>query len=155
VADSRLSHCNITVQWSDSGQKAANDKNRPEADVFSYLAKMNIGLLADHTEAIATLAEWYLSEWEPYYGVHGPGDAWADLTSRCNREKIPIGLVAIEGDRVYGTIALDLDVTTNLTPSVVGLLVLKQARITCLANQTTFVPDSAALRLPPSSFLAL
>ena len=104
-------------------RQASNDQDRPEADVFSYLAKMNIGLLADHTEAIATLAEWYLFEWEPYYGVHGPGDAWADLTSRCNREKIPIGLVAIEGDRVYGTIALDLDVTTNLTPSVVGLLV--------------------------------
>jgi len=84
---------------------------------------MNIGLLADHTEAIATLAEWYLMEWEPYYGVDGPGDALVDLKSRCNREKTPIGLVALEGDRVYGTIALDLDVTTNLTPSVVGLLV--------------------------------
>ena len=30
VADSRLSHCNITAQWSDSGQKAANGKNRPD-----------------------------------------------------------------------------------------------------------------------------
>ena len=84
---------------------------------------MNIELLADHTEAITTLADWYLSEWEPYYGVDGPGDALVDLKSRCNRKKTPIGLVALEGDRVYGTIALDLDVTTNLTPSIVGLLV--------------------------------
>ena len=89
---------------------------------------MNIGLLADHTEAIATLADWYLLEWEPYYGVDGPGDARADLKSRCNRKKTPIGLVAIEGDQVCGTIALDLDVTTNLAPSVVGLLVGNEYR---------------------------
>ncbi len=89
---------------------------------------MIIALLADHPEAIATLVDWYRSEWEPYYGVDGPGDARADLTSRCNREKVPIGLVAIEDDRVYGTIALDLDVTTSLTPSVIGLLVGSEYR---------------------------
>ena len=89
---------------------------------------MNIELLADHAEAIATLTDWYLLEWEPYYGVDGPGDARADLESRCNRKETPIGLVALEGGRVCGTIALDLDVTTNLAPSVVGLLVGNEYR---------------------------
>ncbi len=89
---------------------------------------MEIGLLADHPGAIATLADWYVLEWEPYYGVDGPGDARADLKSRCNRQKAPIGLVAMEGDRVCGTIALDVDVTTKLAPSVVGLLVGNQYR---------------------------
>jgi len=84
---------------------------------------MIIELISDHLEVIPTLTEWYQSEWEPYYGKDGPGDARADLESRCNREEIPAGLVAIEDNQVLGTAALDLDVTTNLTPSVVGLLV--------------------------------
>ncbi len=84
---------------------------------------MVIELISDHVELIPSLADWYQSEWEPYYGTAGPGDARADLDSRCNQDMIPIGLVAIEGNKVFGTVALDLDVTTNLTPSVVGLLV--------------------------------
>ena len=84
---------------------------------------MNIRPLADHEEVIPLLTDWYISEWAPYYGVDGPGDALADLESRCNKNEIPIGLVAIEGDRVYGTVALGFDAATNLTPSMVGLLV--------------------------------
>ena len=38
-------------------------------------------------------------------------------------ESIPIAFVAAEGGDVYGIAALDLDVATGLTPSVVGLLV--------------------------------
>ena len=84
---------------------------------------MAIELISDHLEVIPTLTEWYQSEWEPFYGKDGPGDALADLESRCNRDELPIGFVAIEDNQVLGTAALDLDVTTNLTPSVVGLLV--------------------------------
>ena len=84
---------------------------------------MNIALLADHIEVLPTLADWYRKEWGPYYGVDGPGDALADLESRCNRDALPVGLVAIEGNQVQGVAALDLDHATNLTPSVVGLLV--------------------------------
>ena len=89
---------------------------------------MKIEWLADHPETITVLADWYQAEWEPYYGAHGPGDARADLESRCNRDELPIGLIAIEGGRVCGTVALDLDVATNLAPSVVGLLVGVQHR---------------------------
>lgn len=74
------------------------------------------------------LADWYRLEWERYYGEHGPGDAEADLESRCNRDVLPVGLVAMEGDRVFGTAALDLDAATNLSPSVVGLLVNRDQR---------------------------
>ena len=76
---------------------------------------MVIELISDHLEVIPTLTEWYQSEWQPYYGEDGPGDARADLESRCNRKELPIGLVAIEHNQVLGTAALDLDVTTNLT----------------------------------------
>ena len=84
---------------------------------------MEIELLADHSESIPMLSDWYVSEWEPYYGVGGPGDAQVDLESRRNRDELPIGFVATEGGKVYGTAALDIDIATGLTPSVVGLLV--------------------------------
>jgi len=89
---------------------------------------LKAALLADHADLIPTLAEWYLQEWEPYYGTDGPGDARADLEARCNRDSLPIGLVAIDGDRVGGVVALDEDKATKLTPSVVGLLVAREHR---------------------------
>ena len=45
-----------------------------------------IELISDHLEVIPTLTDWYQSEWEPYYGKAGPGDARADLESRCSAE---------------------------------------------------------------------
>lgn len=89
---------------------------------------MKIEMLSDHKDAIPLLTQWYQREWEPYYGEHGPGDARADLEARCNRNELPIAMVAIEDDRVLGTAALDLDATTNRTPSVVGLLVAQAYR---------------------------
>ncbi|MEO1245133.1 MAG: GNAT family N-acetyltransferase [Pseudomonadota bacterium] len=89
---------------------------------------MNIELLADHTESITTLADWYVREWGPYYGVEGPGDARADLESCCNTNTIPICMVAIDGSQLLGVVALDVDVATMLTPSVVGLLVAGEFR---------------------------
>ncbi len=84
---------------------------------------MKVELLDDHSESIPMLADWYVSEWAPYYGIDGPGDARTDLVSRTNRDEIPIGFVAIEGDEIIGAAALDFDVATERTPSVVGLLV--------------------------------
>jgi GNAT superfamily N-acetyltransferase len=84
---------------------------------------MKVALLADHAEAIDVLADWYEREWEPYYGAGGPGDAAADLASRCNRDRLPAGLLALDADTVVGTAALDRDVASGLAPAVVGLLV--------------------------------
>ncbi len=84
---------------------------------------MIIEHLSDHPDVISELADWYLSEWGPYYGHAGPGDAHADLEARRSREALPVGLVAMEGGQVLGTAALGLDVATNLTPSIIGLLV--------------------------------
>lgn len=84
---------------------------------------MIIEHLSDHPDVISELVDWYILEWEPYYGNTGPGDARADLEVRRSREALPVGLVALEGGQVLGTAALGLDVTTNLTPSIIGLLV--------------------------------
>ena len=108
---------------------------------------MLIGKLSDHREVIPTLVEWFLSEWEPYYGADGPGDARADLESRCNRDAIPVGLVAIESDEVLGTVALDLDVSTNLTPSVVGLVVGQPFRRRGVATALLRAVEDLARRL--------
>lgn len=108
---------------------------------------MIIGSLSDHRWVIPTLAMWYESEWEPYYGVNGPGDAQADLVSRCNRDAIPYGLVAIENDRVVATAALDLDVTTNLMPSVVGLFVGPEFRRRGIATAMLAAAEDCARQL--------
>lgn len=91
-------------------------------------AGLQIALLADHAGFVNELAARFEAEWAPYYGDSGPGDARSDLASRCNRDRLPIGLVAMDGDRVVGTAALDCDAATGLTPSVVGLLVLPESR---------------------------
>ncbi len=88
---------------------------------------MTVEPLVNHKDVIPTLVKWYESEWESYYGVDGPGDAQTDLISRCN-DTMPIGLIAIENGGVLGTVAIDKDVTTNLTPSIVGLMVAPEYR---------------------------
>jgi len=82
-----------------------------------------IAFLADNAQVIPRLADWYRGEWGPYYGVHGPGHALFDLKSRCNHDRVPIGLVAMKGQQVQGTVALGLDEATSLEPLVIGLLV--------------------------------
>ena len=84
---------------------------------------MIVEFLADHPLAIPKLADWYKAVWEPYYGDAGPGDALADLRARCNRGTLPVGLVAMDGDKVLGTAAVGFDVSANLAPSIIGLLV--------------------------------
>lgn len=85
-----------------------------------------IELLADHPQAIPILKSWFEDEWAPYYGPEGPGDAERDLRESCNRNELPIGLVALSGDVVCGTAALKkVSVTTHthLTPWLAALLV--------------------------------
>lgn len=89
---------------------------------------MRVELLADHLDALPQLAELFMAEWAPYYGPNGPGNALADLKSRCRRDTIPIGLVAIDAFEILGTVAIDRDPTTQLEPSIVGLLVLPDRR---------------------------
>ncbi len=89
---------------------------------------MKIEYLYDHPEVITELANWFVLQWEPYYGNSGPGNARTDLEARLSREALPVGLVAMEDKKVLATAALGLDVTTNLTPSIIGLLVGKDHR---------------------------
>ncbi|MGI9384844.1 MAG: GNAT family N-acetyltransferase [Methyloligellaceae bacterium] len=63
--------------------------------------------LAETPESLPVLVRWFIEEWAPYYGTGGPGDAERDLTECCNRDTLPIALVALDADGyAVGTAAL-------------------------------------------------
>ena len=107
---------------------------------------MTVEPLVNHKDAIPTLVKWYESEWKPYYGINGPGDAQTDLISRC-KDTIPMGLIAIENGDVLGTAAIDKDVATNLTPSIVGLLVAPEYRRRGIATSLISAAEKWASQL--------
>lgn len=63
--------------------------------------------LADAVATIPILARFFIEEWEPYYGIDGHGDAERDLHESCNRDDLPMALVALSDDgKVLGTAAI-------------------------------------------------
>jgi GNAT superfamily N-acetyltransferase len=89
-------------------------------------SKVRTELLIDHPGAIPTLESWFREEWQPYYGPEGPGNARQDLQACCNRDTLPIGLIAIDKDVVCGTAALkteSVDTHRHLSPWLAALLV--------------------------------
>ncbi len=75
--------------------------------------KPKIDLLADHPEVIPVLTKLFESEWEPYYGPSGPGNAKTDIVNSANRTKLPIAVVAINSGKVCGTAALKMESITT------------------------------------------
>ncbi len=87
---------------------------------------LKIELLTDHPEALTTLKKLFESEWEPYYGAEGPGDAEADIKNSANRTELPLAVVAIVGGNICGTAALKMESVTTYPdyfPWLAGLLV--------------------------------
>ncbi len=66
--------------------------------------------LVEAPEALPTLAQWFVEEWELWYGPDGAGDAEGDLAACASCDALPVCLVALsaEGD-VLGTVALKTD----------------------------------------------
>ena len=63
--------------------------------------------LTDVPDAASTLVDWFVAEWEPWYGPAGAGDAAADLAACRGRDDLPVCLVAVDGQGdVLGTAAL-------------------------------------------------
>lgn len=75
--------------------------------------KLKIELLADHPEALPVLKELFESEWEPYYGAAGPGDAETDIKKSANHTELPIAVVAIYDNKICGTAALKMESVTT------------------------------------------
>ncbi len=111
---------------------------------------LKIELLADHPEAIPILKEWFEREWEPYYGPAGPGNAQEDLRDSCNRDELPVALVAIYEGEVCGTAALKAEsVSTHkhLTPWLAALLVAPAFRRRGVGEQLIAAIEEKASQL--------
>lgn len=83
-------------------------------------------LLADNPHLIPTLARWRWEEW----GHLTPDrqlDAWIKgLTERCNRDRIPLTVVALEAGQPVGQASLvhhDMETRQDLSPWLAGVLV--------------------------------
>lgn len=85
---------------------------------------VQIALLADHPEVLIDLAAAIEREWPQWYGEQR--DAAADLSERSRSDGLPLGIVALEGGRAIGTLAIADRATPShlhLTPWIVGLWV--------------------------------
>lgn len=92
---------------------------------------MNIAYLAEHREVIPTLAHWFYEEWAYLHPERTYSDVERLITERAQMDKIPVALVAIEGEELLGTVCLkvhDMDTRLDLTPWLAGLYVSAQRR---------------------------
>jgi len=88
--------------------------------------------LVDARELIVPLAPLFIDEWEPYYGRQGPGDAETDLNDCCNRDEIPLALVAVgEDNEIFGTASLkarSVETHRHLSPWLAAFFVVERYR---------------------------
>jgi predicted N-acetyltransferase YhbS len=92
---------------------------------------MRIEYLSDHPEALPTLAKWQHAEW----GHLRPGDTLEKRTARLrgfsNGNRIPLTVVALDGNEVLGSASLiehDMETRMELTPWLAGVFVGEQYR---------------------------
>lgn len=118
-----------------------------------------IDYLCNAREALPELIGWYESEWEPYYGEDGPGDAAADLEQACQKDALPLAILAqTEHGLVAGVGALrreSLPSHRHLTPWITGLLVAPPFRSYGVASTLVARLEDEARRLGfPKLFVA-
>jgi len=92
---------------------------------------MQIRLLADHPECIGDLAPEISEHWSSILPQESIASRTAKLLSHCNRDRLPIAWVAIDGGEVLGTAALrihDLDGREDLSPWLAGVFVKRKFR---------------------------
>lgn len=115
------------------------------------MADLRITHLADMQAAIPALAELFVAEWGPYYGPAGPGDAEEDLRSCCNRDEIPLALVALDtSQNILGTAALkqqSLETHRHLNPWLAAVLVAPGQRGKGIASALITAIEDEARRL--------
>ncbi|NNE84517.1 MAG: GNAT family N-acetyltransferase [Alphaproteobacteria bacterium] len=101
--------------------------------------------------AIPVLAELFVEAWGPYYGPAGPGDAEHDLRSCCNRDEMPLALVALDTTQnILGTAALkphSLETHRHLNPWLAAMLVAPDQRGKGIASALITAIEDEARRL--------
>lgn len=91
---------------------------------------IKIEFLEDNQYLFPAIEEWYENEWKEYYGPGGKGDAVSDITSFCNKDKLPICLVALKHGLFVGSVALREKSASHhhLSPWLTSLLVTPMER---------------------------
>jgi len=87
---------------------------------------LRIDTLDKHLDAIPTLAAWFHKEWGYFYPERTLQDVEKAISGRANTDRIPLALVAYDGDELIGTVCLkehDMDTRKDLTPWLAGLYV--------------------------------
>lgn len=92
---------------------------------------MRIELLAAHAHHVPTLARWFHGEWNTFYAGRTPADVEADFRERLHADRLPLALVALDGDEAVGTVSLmqtSVPTHAHLTPWLGGLFVAPDHR---------------------------
>lgn len=108
---------------------------------------MIIDYLVNHPTYVTQVAEWCCREWPWYYEN---GDMVAAQKYHLNTDLIPCALVALEGDKLAGTISIieeDMDVRPNLSPWLGCLFVAPSFRGQGVASALIDEGASVAKRL--------
>jgi GNAT superfamily N-acetyltransferase len=100
---------------------------------------MHFELLADRIEAVPIVARWYFDEW----GHRVPDSTFektcASIEAALDRDRLPLPLLALEGERVVGVAELKphemLSIYPEKTPWLGGVFVSPEARGKGIASQ--------------------
>ena len=87
---------------------------------------MNIEYLADYPDALPTLAEWQHREWGHLRAGDSLEKRKVRLEGYCNRDRIPLTVVALDKGEVLGSASLvlhDMETRMELTPWLGGVFV--------------------------------
>jgi GNAT superfamily N-acetyltransferase len=69
---------------------------------MSRIAHVSCAFLADHPEAVISVAGWLIDEWWPEKTKQAAEELVSALQQRASRDRVPIDLVALIGDQVVG-----------------------------------------------------
>ena len=92
---------------------------------------MRTEYLADYPEALPILAEWQHREWGHLRAGDSLEKRKARLEGYCNRDRIPLTVVALDGPEVLGSASLvlhDMETRMELAPWLAGVFVGEQYR---------------------------
>jgi GNAT superfamily N-acetyltransferase len=111
---------------------------------------MRIATLAQHPEHVCTVAGWIFHEW----GSRLPGvnleKIETQFQTHLNRNRIPLTLLAFEGDLPVGTSSLvlqDISSRPELSPWVAGVYVLPEHRGKGIGSRLVGLAEQVARRL--------
>lgn len=92
---------------------------------------MEFDYLADRPEAIPLIAEWYYEQWGHQHKVTSLKKSEEMLSDYLNRDKIPLLILATQGDEILGTVQLkyyEMDIYPQKEHWLGGVFVPKKHR---------------------------